>query len=364
MQKIFNAALVILFSAGVLLSCKKDDTQFDLQPGKFESNTLTASTNDLVLERASADDSVIRFNGPAAKFGENPVVTYTLQLTLPGDTSTWANAKNFKAGTAVPQFALQSKELNTLLNTMGLNTGVPNPIAFRIKADVNQYNGAASTIPSVYSTVVLVNVTSYGLDLYIPGEYQGWNPGTAPVLSQAAGRPGMYEGYINITGGGTQYFKYTSDRDWNHTNYGDGGNGTFSIDGNAGGLHVEGPGYYEVTADLNQNKWTATKTVWAIIGDATPGGWDNETQMTYDAATEVWKLNANMRTNGSFKFRANNAWAIDFGVDGAGKLVYADNPFFGYTGGLNNLTVPEDGNYDITLDLHISGSYTYILHKN
>jgi starch-binding outer membrane protein SusE/F len=51
-------------------------------------------------------------------------------------------------------------------------------------------------------------------------------------------------------------------------------------------------------------------------------------------------------------------------VDAAGKLVYADNPFYGYTAGLNNLTVPADGNYTITLDLHDASNYSYILHKN
>jgi hypothetical protein len=55
---------------------------------------------------------------------------------------------------------------------------------------------------------------------------------------------------------------------------------------------------------------------------------------------------------------------IDFGIDADGNLVYADNPFLGYTAGLNNLTVPSNGNYTITLDLHNSGDYTYTLHKN
>ncbi|MBS1563464.1 MAG: DUF5116 domain-containing protein, partial [Bacteroidetes bacterium] len=64
------------------------------------------------------------------------------------------------------------------------------------------------------------------------------------------------------------------------------------------------------------------------------------------------------------KFRANGAWAIDFGIDVSGKLVYADNPFLGYTAGLNNLSVPQDGNYTIVLDLHVSGKYTYTLTKN
>ena len=53
--------------------------------------------------------------------------------------------------------------------------------------------------------------------------------------------------------------------------------------------------------------------------------------MTYDEANQVWKVTADMLAGGSFKFRANNEWMIDFGVDANGNLVYADNPFFGYT---------------------------------
>ncbi|WP_315819345.1 hypothetical protein [Paraflavitalea speifideaquila] len=239
-----------------------------------------------------------------------------------------------------------------------------NTIAVRIKANVNQYNGAESTVPPVYSNTLTQQITSYGLSLYVPGDYQGWNPGTAPQLAPVTGRAGLYEGYVNITGSGVQYFKYTNSPDWNHTNYGDGGSGTFSTDGAAAGLSVPGPGYYYLTANLNNNTWTATKTTWGILGDASPGGWTTDTQLSYDASAQVWKVTANMKQNGSFKFRANNAWALDFGIDAAGKLQYADNPFLGYTAGLNNLGVPADGNYTITLDLHTAGNYTYILHKN
>jgi len=71
-----------------------------------------------------------------------------------------------------------------------------------------------------------------------------------------------------------------------------------------------------------------------------------------------------MVTAGSFKFRANNAWKIDFGIDATGKLGYVDNPLFPYNGKLSNLTVPSDGNYTITLDLHVPGQYSYKLKKN
>jgi hypothetical protein len=133
-----------------------------------------------------------------------------------------------------------------------------------------------------------------------------------------------------------------------------------------GGTYLTAPtgGYYELTADLGSNIWTATQTTWSIIGDATPGGWNTDTQMAYDSTKQVWTVTANMIQAGSFKFRANDAWIIDFGIDGTGDLQYADNPFLTYNSTLLNLTVPVDGNYTITLDLHVSGKYTYTIVKN
>ena len=66
-----------------------------------------------------------------------------------------------------------------------------------------------------------------------------------------------------------------------------------------------------------------------------------------------------MKQAGSFKFRANDALVIDFGIDNSGNLQYADNPLFTYNPNRNNLTVPADGTYLITLDLHVSQHYTY-----
>lgn len=364
MRTILNYILAITLF--FLASCKKDGEQYNLQAGNFAANSLSASSGTLVLLPADDDKTAVTFQWTQADFGKQPAVSYILQLDTPADTAAnhWATAKTFTIPANTLQYGFLTKDLNNLLNTMGLAPAAANAVVVRIKADVNQYNGAASTIASVYTNVLPLQITPYGLSLYVPGDYQGWNPGAAPQLAPVAGQPGLYEGYVNMPGSGVQYFKYTNAPDWNHTNYGDGGNGTFSTDGLAAGLSVPTGGYYYLTANLNNNTWTATKTTWGIIGDATPGGWDNDTQLSYDATTQVWTVTANMIKNGSFKFRANNAWALDFGVDNNGVLVYADNPFLGYTPGLNNLSVAADGNYTITLDLHVAGHYTYILQKN
>jgi hypothetical protein len=363
MKKIINALLIITAATLSLSSCKKDGAQLVLQPGGF-TGSLKASVNSVVLTSSNDNDSILKFTWPAANFGAQPAITYTLQLDKPSDTANWANAKTFAAGNNVLGYDFLGKDLNNLLNGMGLIPGTATNIAVRIRSDVNQYNGATSTINPVYSNTLVLSVTPYGLDLYVPGAYQNWDPGSAPMLNPVPGMAGLYEGYVNISGSGIQYFKYTNAPDWNHINYGDGGNFTFSTDGAAAGLSVPNGGYYELTANLNKNPWTATPTTWGIIGDATPGGWNSDTQLSYDAVNQVWKVTANMIQAGSFKFRANNAWNIDFGIDNTGNIQYADNPFFPYNPNLNNLTVPADGNYTITLDLHTSGKYSYKAIKN
>jgi hypothetical protein len=360
MRNLLIITMLFLFAA-----CKKSGDVYNLQTGVFPTNALKASVSTVVLQPHTENDTVLVFSWSAANFGKDPVVSYALQLGTIADTANnWASGKIFTIGSNQFSYAFIGKDLNNLLNGMGLAPGVPTAIAIRIKADIPQFNGAASTITSVYTNTVVQEITAFGLSLYVPGDYQGWDPATAPQLAPVNGRAGLYEGYVYMPGAGQHYFKYTNAPDWNHTNYGDGGNGTFSTDGLAAGLSVPDGGYYYLTANLNNNTWTATKTTWSIIGDATPGGWDNDTPMTYDEASQVWKVTANMVVNGSFKFRANNEWALDFGIDNEGKLQYADNPFLGYTPGLNNLSVSSNGNYTITLDLHVPGKYTYILHKN
>jgi starch-binding outer membrane protein SusE/F len=360
MRKIFIGVFFLLAA----VSCKKEGALLIVNENTSFTGAIKASVDSVVLMPANDSDSVVTITWPAVSYGTGVAVSYTLELDLPGDTAgtqgtaDWAKATSFIAGPNVLHYSFAGKDLNNLMESIG--TFGATPVVFRVLSNVTQYNGAASKVPTTYSSVVSVVVTPYTTNLFIPGAYQGWNPATAPLLNPVVGKPGLFEGYVDMAGSGIQYFKYTNAPDWNHINYGDSSaDGYFSTNGNAGGLYAPNGGYYELTANLVNNTWTATATTWGIIGDATPGGWNTDTQMTYDATNQVWTVTAAMVTAGSFKFRANDAWVIDFGVDNSGNLHYADNPFFGYTPGLNNLTVPANGTYIITLDLHISGKYTY-----
>jgi starch-binding outer membrane protein SusE/F len=371
MKKIFQYSASVFLFVLMLASCKKEGVQYTVTDGNF-AQPLSASTDNITLSQSTENDTAITYTWDAASFGSNPVISYTLQLTTTGDTSSWSNAKTYLAGNSVYSYGFSGKDLNTLLNGLGFTPGTPAVFAVRIKADVNQYNGAVSTVQSVYTNTVVTTATPYGLSLYIPGAYQGWDPSAAPLLNLLYQTPGIYEAYEYMPGSGLQYFKFTNTPDWNHINYGDGGSntnngtasGVFSTDGAAAGLYAPDGGYVRVTANMNDNTWTATPMTWGIIGDATPNGWNGDTDMSYDPDSQTWTVTANMLHNGSFKFRANHAWSIDFGIDANGNLKYSDNPLLPYDPNVQNITVPEDGNYTITLDLHNSGNYTYSLHKN
>jgi len=351
--------LFIILIAG-FTACKKEAEITKMAVASFSSEP-TASASSLTLTKAKDTSSVVTFSWPAVKYPVKAQVTYALQIDVPTDTvgnNAWANAKTVVVGKDVLSKSYLGKDLNTIALDMGLLPATEGTLVVRIQSYQDQY---AYTKALTLKVTPYQPVATYPL-LYIPGNYQGWNPGAAPTA--AALKPKIYEGYVYMPVADNYYFKFTSAQDWNHINYGDGGNGSITEDGLAGGLVSPGPGYVQVSINLNTKTWSAVPTTWSILGDASPGGWNTDTQLSYDVAKQVWTVTCDMKKDGSFKFRANNAWVIDFGVNADGNLAYADNPVFGYDGSVQNITVPSDGNYTITLDLHDPSNYNFKLKKN
>ena len=152
--------------------------------------------------------------------------------------------------------------------------------------------------------------------IYVPGNHQGWNPGAAPRLHSAS-FDGKYVGYSCLDGG----FKFTSAPDWNHTNYGDGGEGMLS---DTGGDLSGDKGFYLLEVDLTTLTWKATPTTWGIIGDATADGWNSDQDMTWNEEKHCWCATITL-TDGTIKFRANDGWDINFGGNPANLNAGGDN---------------------------------------
>lgn len=106
-----------------------------------------------------------------------------------------------------------------------------------------------------------------------------------------------------------------------------------------------------LVVDASDDSWTltaveaggATYDMWGIIGDATPGGWDADTNLTPNADGTEWTWTGDL-VAGQYKFRANDLWVSQIGDDGAGGAAFSDNA----TGWV--IADADAGNYTIVLD--------------
>lgn len=190
--------------------------------------------------------------------------------------------------------------------------------------------------------------------LYVPGDYQGWTPATAPTLG-SLNNDGIFDGYIDIPSGGSYEFKFTTGPDWSNA-LGDAGGGTLSSSG--GNLNFGGPGFYHVSVNTNNNTWTKEATTWSLIGSFAASNWNNDIDMTYDAGNKVWKGTITTANGDQFKFRANHDWGLNLGESGnKGRLsVNGDN----IGDPSKNFSVPA-GTHTISLYLNNAGYYTYLI---
>lgn len=108
-------------------------------------------------------------------------------------------------------------------------------------------------------------------------------------------------------------------------------------------------GIYLVTFNSITGEYSFTPASIGLVGDATPGGWDTDTDMAEDALTAgVVTLNITL-VDGKAKFRVNDGWTYNWG----------GSDFPSGTGTLNgpDISVPA-GTYNITFNVN-TGEYSF-----
>jgi hypothetical protein len=359
-----NLKIFFAFAAAlsVLVACDDEPTLSVLKTVNFAS-APDVSSDEIVITEENKIETLLQVSWDQVVFPVEGPVTYTLEFDNPADTSGangWSGAVRKEIGEDLFSATYSGSELNDIALELGLAPGEEGLIAVRVQGTMSR---------NIFSPANAVRVTPIDVpeiidypSLYIAGDFQGWNIGAASKIS-SVNDDGIYEGYIYIPAGGTNEFKLYAQADWAPTSYGYESDGKIMV-ANFAGANFTAPsdGYYLFMVNLNDMTYHLMKTSWGIIGGATPGGWDADTPLTYNPETQTWSVTANMKADGSFKFRANNAWALDFGNAG-NKLGYANHPWNAYIE-QPHFTVPTDGNYTITLDLHIPGNYSYMIKKN
>lgn len=345
MKKYFYLPVIALLLLG---SCGKGDfNPFPaLRIGDAPVITSPASTSAIVLTQDQADDP---FNATwtAAEYGFQAAATYTVQVDRAGND--FANAVTLGTSTGLALNTTVSKLNTALFTTLSLPGEVASDIEMRLVVKISP------EVPDVYSAPVLLTVTPYTIvivypQLQVPGSYQGWDPTKNNTVIFSAKSDGKYEGYLYFPDPGAE-FKYTDGPSWD-TNWGDtGADGT--LDPGGDNIKLTDAGLYRLKVNLNDLTHSFTKTDWGLIGSATPGGWDSDQNMAYDAANNKLTITLDL-VAGDIKFRANDDWAINLGDTDANFSMEYDGA---------NIVIPEAGNY--TIDLILSGAvYTYKVVKN
>lgn len=353
----FRPAIFIALAFLAFTACKKDEQRAVLKEGTFftaASSGLAASSTTLVLDSTNAANrQALTFTWPAVNYNTPVAVTYTLQI----DTVNNNFAK--PVSVTLVNGLLKSytvADFNALLTTLGLTPGLAGTVQARVKADVLQSTGVASTASSVYSNIVTLTVTPYKIiiiypKLYVAGDFLNptWTQINQPGWILASVKSdGTYEGYINFPNAGNN-FKLCSILSWNGINYGWGASAT-TMSPTGGNLYSAGPAYRKVVADVNALTISYTTTNWTLSGDF--NNWSTTaTPMTFNPTTNQWTVTGvSLTAGGNVKFVGDPGWATNFGLDAKGNLAY--------NGG--NIPVAQTGVYTVTLDLsNGAGSYTY-----
>jgi len=355
-----NITRFLIALMGILvISCTTSDVQDRPVIKGIDAPVLTApnSGSAYVLLPATMTQQAERFVWSSANYGGNVVVTYTLQIDKVGGD--FSKAQVFGGANNANQASITQQALNVACLALGATPYAAANFIVRVGSSATGY-------APMYSAALPIAITPYTTatpHLWLPGSYQAdsgygsnWSQSTAPQLASTGYGNADFEGYFYVKSAQAapdNGFKFSTQADWNGTNYG-GATGVLSTSGSNIGLT---PGYYKVNANTTTLAYSLTATQWGIAGNATTNGWDGMTPMTYNPATKLWTIIATLTTQAAtsngLKFKANGAWDINLGDTGNdGVLEY---------GGDNIGTTA--GTYLITLDLSSPRHYTYSLVK-
>jgi starch-binding outer membrane protein SusE/F len=356
MKNIKRSLIALL--AFVAISCSVEDVQDRPVIEGIDTPVLTAPAGgaSYVLTPATADAQAERFTWNSANYGGDVEVSYKVEMDKKGND--FKTPQELGTVKSENQTSVSVSKMNSAALALGAIPFASSDYEIRVKSDVGGN--------VMFSNVVAVSVTSYTTEspkLWIPGGYQtaskygsDWTPASAPQLQSSGYGKTDFEGYVYFAAASEFLLTPAANFDNKYTKGATAG--TLLYNGNDN-LAITAAGFYKIKADTDPAKLTysTTKLAWGVVGNATPGGWDADTPMTYNPDTKKWTvtvvLTAQTAPDNGMKFRANNNWDYNFGDDEKDGILEDGGKNIGTTA----------GTFLITLDLSTPRHYTYTIVK-
>lgn len=338
--------------------------------GVFTSNLTGLKGNTTYHIRAYATNSAGTGYGPDVTFKtvvDLPTVTTAAVTDITKTSATSGGEVTYDGGGTVTARGLAwstnanpTTSDNVIAGGSGTGafvsnlTGLTKYTTYHVRAYATNSAGTAYGEDLSFLTLADTRVWNIPGD-YVEASYPGsglanWSPDKSPQVKSTISAPDNLEGYVYMANASNQW-KFATQNDWSGPNYG--GSVSAGILDPSGDNYNSPAGYYKLNADAAALTFTAVATVWGVIGDATPGGWGDETALEYYPSLQTWRGGVHC-TAASFKFRANHDWGYNYGSTAGNNTLVA---------GGSNIALNLEADYYFVLDLSHPNAYTYTANR-
>ena len=270
----------------------------------------------------SAKNKMLKFNHSGMDVYEDPIFTVIFNASE-GDT--WFAIGDDEACDAITNDGDWSKLFGTtsgngengLSGSLSRRTSLSDDGSFKVDGTAKFIRIQINMSEMTY-TITPLNFAEY---IYEAGVNNNWGADAQPLYCPDGN--GTYTGFFYAQDAdwsdGKGAFKFTGAfNSWDEGNYGtgtindDGLSGTLIDDGGSGNVLAE-PGFYKADVNLADMTYQLTPiTGIGLIGPAQAGGWDTDTDLTYNPETRAFEGTIELAAD-QYKFRANDGWDINWG---------------------------------------------------
>lgn len=305
---------------------------------------VTPMVESIELNMETPEEEIALLTWEPARLGYNEDIMYSITISYNGGAEVEVASK-----LSATSYALTTDALNELV----VAAGAPEEEAADVDFIVYATSASVEALPSKAAKVnIKTYKATYPAKLYLPGSHQGWDPATAPTISQSTLTKGLFEAFVDLTAEGENVeFKFCPVPEWKDDFGSDDfsyelkgeGEGAFAVGTGStiGGANIKVPsGMYRVSCDMKHKtvELVQIHTV-GIIGSAVETGWNGEIKMAYDAAQHTYSVATTLTSGQEYKFRINDNWDYSIGDNGA------------FSGGANYKFEKETGEYNVILNV-------------
>lgn len=328
--------LYLSIAGALMMSACSDDVTSPVLDLRQAASLNEFATGEVIITKENANQNFPEISWNKADYGNGAVVNYTVVLT---NINT---GKQCVVGeTGENKLTLTNAEMNKIFANLGAFPGQSNEYQISLKSQAfDAYSNDALNTVNFNATAYDPNVDAIDWPFaYVAVNYPDWDFTTAYVIGDPD-KDGNYNGWVKID----ENVSFAIVK----------GDDISSVLA-TGQVNDENKGFFEITlASDGTLSQSVACNVWGLIGDATSGGWNDDTAMEYDENTRLWSVITPLTAN-HFKFRANKDWTINYGTDEAnsGALVASGS----------DIRVDVESPYIVTMDITHGGKYSFTLEE-